>query len=74
MKVSKKETKKKTTYINMPKEDIKVEKRQPTFLPTLKKIVKRNEFALSTDSGHHFSQFLWALYNFEMNSFPCWVM
>lgn len=27
--------------INLPKEDIKVEKGQPTFLPALKKVVKK---------------------------------
>jgi hypothetical protein len=28
--------------INLPKEDIKVEKGQPTFLPALKKVLKNN--------------------------------
>lgn len=31
---------KKDKDINLPKQDIKVEKGQPTFLPALKKIVK----------------------------------
>jgi hypothetical protein len=32
---------KKNKDINLPKEDIKTEKGQPTFLPALKKVVKK---------------------------------
>jgi hypothetical protein len=34
-------TKPKVSDIKLPKEDIKVEKGQPTFLPALKKIIKK---------------------------------
>ena len=36
-----KKIKKKPNDIKLPKEDIRVEKGQPTFLPALKKIVKK---------------------------------
>jgi len=36
-----KKTKKKDTSINLPKEDIKVEPGQLTFLPALKKVIKK---------------------------------
>ncbi len=39
--MSKKKTTKKPKDINLPKEDIRVEKGQTTFLPALKKIVKK---------------------------------
>ena len=43
MKSVKKKTKEQKD-INVPKEDIKIEKGQPTFLPALKKIInKKNE-------------------------------
>lgn len=38
-----KKTKLKTKDINLPKEDIRIEKKQTTFLPALKKIVKKKE-------------------------------
>jgi hypothetical protein len=37
----KQKTTKKQLDINLPKEDIKVEKGQATFLPALKKVVKK---------------------------------
>lgn len=41
MTIPKKKTTPKTKDINMPKEDIRVEKGQATFLPALKKIIKK---------------------------------
>ena len=43
MKSENKKNNKKPTDINLPKEDIKVEKGQPTFLPTLKKVVSKKK-------------------------------
>ena len=39
--MNKKKSNKKDKDINLPKEDIKVEKGQLTFLPALKKIIKK---------------------------------
>ena len=41
--MEKKKVVKKSKDINLPKEDIKVEKGQQTFLPTLKKIVTKKK-------------------------------